>query len=161
LRRLGLTLLLAPACGVSVDAQEYCVACVEPAAVYRCQIANNGPAQTHPLKLACISALAKDGKHASCSVKAVTVLDCDGPVKKVDVLGKPPAAGAAPSATEPYVIAAPKPPEPDPNAPPRTVEEALRRAAKSTGDSASQTSDTLSKGAKKTWDCVTSFFKSC
>lgn len=145
-------------------AQEYCVTCVSPPATYRCKIENNGPAQTQPLKLSCITALAKDGKHASCSVGGGTVLDCDGPVKRVDVLGKP--ALAAPNtdstvAKEPYVLPDPKKPEPNLSEPPKTVEEAVRRATKSTSDTASKTGQSISDGAKKTWNCITSFFKSC
>ncbi len=143
-----------------VSGQEYCVVCSEPAAVYRCQIENVGPLQTQPLKLACISALARDGGHARCAVRGGTVLDCDGPLKRVDVLGKPPAPGTnVPS--EPYVVATKPKAEPDAAAAPQTVEDALRRAAKTTGESASQTGAALGKGVSKTWNCLTTFFKSC
>ena len=137
-------------------AQEYCVACTGPTAVYRCQIVHAGPGQgqRQPLKLACVTALAKAGGHESCAVRDGTVMDCAGPVRQVDVQGKPPAGGppdqavhaSAPAVapgpgeakpTEPFVV--PEPKKAEETGPPQTVAEAVRRATKSTGETISNT----------------------
>ena len=147
----------------SASAQEFCVACTGPDATYRCQIANAGPEQTQSYTAACTGALQREGKHRACAVRGGTVLECVGPVKRVDILGKPakqtPAGDAAPK--EPYVLAEPPKPAPDPAQPPKTVEEAVRRAAKSTSDGMAKTGEAISSGARKTWTCLTSLFTGC
>ena len=50
---------------------------------------------------------------------------------------------------------------PVPDEPPKTVEEALRRATKSTTDGVAKAGNATGEAAKKTWNCVTSLFKSC
>lgn len=157
----GLALWSATVGGDPSVAQEYCVACKSPDAVYRCQIVNMGPAQAQPIKLLCVSTLAKEGKHASCAVKGGTVYDCVGPLKRVDVLGKPAELPpGTPQPTEPYVVAEPKPVV-DETEPPKTVEEALRRAKKSTDESAANAGKSITTGAQRTWNCLASFFKGC
>src|SRR5436190_14434783 len=78
----GLGLLLALASGTAV-AQEYCVACSEPNGLYRCVIDGAQPRGGQSLQLLCVTAMAKEGGHATCSVKRGTVFDCDGPVKRI------------------------------------------------------------------------------
>lgn len=82
---------------VAAHGQEYCVACTEPAAVYRCVIQNAAPSGV-PLKDLCIGRMTKDGGHKSCAVRAGTVFDCNGPVRKVDVAA--PARANVPAATQ-------------------------------------------------------------
>jgi hypothetical protein len=67
-------------------AQEYCVQCAEPPALYRCVIDGARPGVVPSLQLLCVQRMATQGGHASCSVKrGVTVFDCDAPVKRVAV----------------------------------------------------------------------------
>ena len=81
-----LGLALGALCACSADrlvAQEYCVACTEPPGLYRCIIEGARPGGSQPLQMLCITAMAKEGHHATCGVKGGTVFDCNGPVKRV------------------------------------------------------------------------------
>ena len=73
-------LLLTP-----VAAQEYCVACTGPDAVYRCVI-EQANSTGMPLKMLCISTLARDGAHGTCAIRQGTVFDCNGPIRRIDDL---------------------------------------------------------------------------
>lgn len=160
---LGLAgLLFAP----PARAQEYCVACTEPNAVYRCVLEGARPGGGQPLQMLCITAIAKAGGHATCGVKRGTVFDCDGPVRRVPWT----AAGEE----TPAPLAEPKPEEKpsDPSAPPKTVIELTDRATKKAasdvkkaGESVKEGAKTfgedISTGAKKTWECLSSLFFKC
>src|SRR6266849_6458247 len=80
--RLGLGALITLVAGPAA-AQEYCVACSEPAGLYRCVVDGAQPRGGQSLQMLCVTAMAKDGWHATCSVKRGTVFDCDGAVKHV------------------------------------------------------------------------------
>ena len=64
--------------GWPAEAQEYCVSCSEPNALYRCVIEGAQPRGGQSLQMLCVTAMAKDGGHATCSVKRGTVFECDG-----------------------------------------------------------------------------------
>jgi len=68
-----------------VEAQEYCVACTGPTALYRCVLEEAKPSGI-PLKSLCIKTLAREGRHITCSVRSGTVFDCDAPIKRIDVV---------------------------------------------------------------------------
>lgn len=148
-------IIMGAAGAMPASAQEICIACQGPQALYRCVIENSGPSPGVSYKVACISALAREGGHEACAVKAVTVLECDAPIKRVNVAGEAPVVTGTGSAQALAV----KPASPD--EPPKTVEEALRRASKSTADGVSKAGNATGEAAKKTWNCVTSLFKSC
>lgn len=97
---LAACLLAAPP---AARAQEYCVACTEPAAVYRCSVETSTP-QPLPSKLLCISTMAREGGHATCAVKGGTVFDCNGPIRRIGAvnpsLGPGNAAGQASPPTQ-------------------------------------------------------------
>ncbi len=170
----GASALLAAGAWVLVPtpsrAQEYCVVCQEPDAIYRCVLQNTGPSRRQPLKMACITALAEAGKHASCAVRGGTVFDCTGPIAHVDATSGlasgtapatvPSAGGTTPKAPAAALQAAPKQAAPD-DTPPATVEEAIKRTTSSTAATVSKAGQSISNGAKKSWNCVTSLFKSC
>jgi hypothetical protein len=160
-------------------AQEYCVACTEPNAIYRCVIEQAVPTGS-PLKMLCIGTLAREGGHATCAVRSGTVFDCDGPVRRVDArtasgsLGgaksKPPitdepAAQAAPAAPVNADLAprqrSSAPAAKPANATPRTVEEVAREMSKSSGEALGKAGDAIAGSTRKAWGCVASFFKSC
>jgi hypothetical protein len=158
-------------------AQEYCVACTGPNATYRCIIENAQPGGSQPLQMMCITAMAKQGGHATCGIKRGTVFDCDGAVKRIPWSGlSPPVQPAVPgkqSAAEPAPVPAPTAdPKSDPNEPPKTVLEMAKRANEKTAEQfqknnetmkeqAKATGDALAKATKKTWDCVSSLFTKC
>jgi hypothetical protein len=165
-RRAGLVLGFS-ICGLAAgaEAQEYCVACTEPPAVYRCVIEGARPGGRHPLQKLCVIAMTKEGRHAACSVKGGTVFDCSGPVKRVPW-------AAYNTAVEPAPAAPPRAAKAPPGEPPRTVEEMVRRSNEKTAEQLRQANekigqDTQSVGqglgaaTRKTWACISSLFTRC
>jgi hypothetical protein len=154
-------------CGVTIaqaEGQEYCVACTEPSAVYRCVIEGARPGGRQPLQMLCLVAMTKEGHHAACSVSTGTVFDCNGPVKRVPWAAYNAAAEPAP---DPAPAAAK-----DPNEPPRTVEEAIKRANEKTAEQIREANEKmknqaqalgqgLSDATRKTWRCLSSLFTRC
>jgi hypothetical protein len=141
-------------------AQEYCVECMEPAALYRCQIDGARPGAATSLQALCLTALAKDGQHASCAIRrSVGVIDCNALIKRVAI----PADGA------PTVVAAPPAdPKPQPTGEAKTVAEMLQRAKdKSDRDWEANTAkmkannEKVGSFFKKSWDCLASVFSKC
>ena len=139
------------------------MACTEPPAVYRCVIDGAKPGGRHPLQTLCVVAMTKEGRHAACSVKGGTVFDCNGPVKRV------PWAAYNSGATEPIADA---PAAEKGDQPPRTVEEALKRANDKTAEQLKQANEKIKsqaqsvgqgvgEAAKKTWACISSLFTRC
>lgn len=147
-------------------AQEYCVACSEPNAIYRCVIENPRPGVTPSLQVLCITVMARDGGHGQCSVKrGVTVFECDGPVKKVAVtaLDAPPATPAGPATQAAAAV-----PAPEPAGEPKTVLEAAQRAKAATDRQFAKTGEQLKNAGsatndffKKTFACIGSLFTRC
>lgn len=140
-----------------VEAQEYCVACEGPPALYRCIIENARPGGV-PLQTFCINSMTRLGGHARCAVKGGTVFDCDGQVKRVPWS----AQGEAPPKAKPT---GPVKASGDTQQPPRTVEEMARRAKDTTSKEVKEKTQTLGENigdaTKKTWRCVTSLFSRC
>ena len=99
----------------AASAQEYCVACSEPDAVYRCIIEGAQPGGAQPLQVMCITAMAKAGNHATCGVKSGTVFQCDGPVRRV-----PWTASGESQPLNPQAQKSDSKPS-DPNEPPKTM----------------------------------------
>jgi hypothetical protein len=167
---LALTLLASLAGGVTaVEAQEYCVACTAPEALYRCVIANPQPGTAPSLQAACTTALAKQGQHATCAVKrGVTVFECDAPVRRI-ALGDPSPAAAAGNAPVQATVAPPPPvPAADPKAPPKTLLEAAQRAKAASDKQLDQAGDTLKDAGDATANflqqsmrCLGSLFTKC
>lgn len=156
-RRAALVLVAVACMAGRVGAQEYCVACEGPPAIYRCIIENARPGGV-PLQTFCTSSMANLGGHARCGVKGGTVFDCDGQVKRIPWSAQ---------------VEAPKAPNPsqrvkaraDPQPPPQTVEEMARRAKEATNTETKEKTRTLGENigdaTKKTWRCVTSLFSRC
>jgi hypothetical protein len=164
-RWIGLVLGLG--CGgviAQAEAQEFCVACTEPNAVYRCVIEGARPGGRQPLQLLCAVAMTKAGGHGACGVRTGTVFECDGPVRRVPWTAYNAAAVPAP---DPAPAAAK-----DANEPPRTVEEAIKRANEKTAEQLRETNEKmknqaqalgqgLSDATRKTWRCLSSLFTRC
>jgi hypothetical protein len=144
--------------------QEYCVACKEPPAVYRCVIEGARPGGRQPLQALCVEAMTKEGPHAACGVKGGTVFDCDGPVRRVP--------WAAPNAAAKPAAEAPPAPAKAPDGPPRTVEEMVKRANPKTAEQPKEANEKaksqpealgrgLGEATRKTWQCLSSLFTRC
>ena len=146
------------------------MACAEPTAIYRCVIDGARPGGSQPLQMLCVTAMAKEGRHGTCSVKGGTVFDCDGPVKRVPWAAYNP---ASPKETGPETTKGPpQPAAKDPNHPPRTVEEMAKQANQKTAEQMKKANEDMQEQAKslgqnvgdatkKTWRCIASFFTRC
>lgn len=139
----------------ALAAQEYCVACTEPAALYRCILEDAKPGAAPSLQVACISRIAKEGGHGQCTVKrGVTVFECDGILKRISLANEPPAVPPAANAA-PVPAAAPQPPADD--QPPKTVAEMAKRAK---ADSERQWEKT-GRFFSNSFACIASLFTKC
>ena len=169
--RTGSALLALCALVAQAEAQEYCVACTGPSAMYRCIIEGARPGGSQPLQKLCTIAMAKEGPHAACSLKGGTVFDCNGPVKRVSwaAYNEPAAKGAVQETPKPLVAPAPAN---DPEQPPRTVEEMAKRANQKTAEQLKKNNedvkekvetfgDKVGDTTKKTWRCIASLFTRC
>jgi hypothetical protein len=165
---LGALIALAGPAG----AQEYCVACSGPNAVYRCVIEGAKPGGAS-LQMLCITTLAREGGHATCSVKRGTVFECDGPVKRVPwvALDGAPPPDRAQTPPPPAVASQPRKAEPGsdpdaaadakPEAPPQTMVDLAKRANEQTVEQMKKAGTTVKEATKKTWDCMVSLFTRC
>lgn len=148
------------------EAQEFCVACVEPPAVYRCVIEGARPGGGQPLQTMCVTSMAKEGRHTSCSLKGGTVFDCNGPVKRISWAAHNTALPASAIPTlAPKQEAAKQDtaaqPAKNSNQPPPTVEEMAKRAGDKTADQAKSFGQSVGDAGKKTWRCIASLFARC
>lgn len=155
--RTSVSAALLLVCAFEAQAQEYCVACTAPDALYRCVIADPRPGVTMPLQEACATAIARDLRHQTCAIKRdVTVFQCDAPIKRVSL-----GAVTAGIGTGAKVL----PPEQAPTrpleAPPSTVLEAAQRAKQSTDATMKDAAAATSSFFKKSLTCIGSLFTKC
>jgi len=164
--------MLALSMPVGAQAQEYCVSCLEPPALYRCVVDGAQPGGTQPLQMLCVTTMAREGGHASCSVSRRTVFECDGRVKHVswtasDLSALQPRRDASAQNT-------PLVPEDPANgsAPPKTLAEAAKQANEKTAEQFKKSGDTIKQATNsvvgtigtatsKTWRCLMSLFTRC
>jgi hypothetical protein len=180
------TAVMLVVCGLASEAsaQEYCVTCTAPPAIYRCTIANEAGTAAPPSRgqLLCITELAKTGNHASCSVGRTAAEPCLGEPRTVMFTSAaeaelPPIGGQQPGPAEPEspALADGEPPPADEapaDAPPQTVEElakqtveasgkGLKKAGEAVSDGAKSTGEAVGNAVSKTWKCMTSLFSDC
>src|SRR5215468_4292596 len=172
--RLGPSLALLYALGAgSAEGQEFCVACSDPPGIYRCVLDGAQPRGGQSLQMLCVTAMAKEGRHATCSVKRGTVFDCDGAVKRIPwtalkPLSQPEVSSSREAPAAPAKPAAAAPAAPAPDAPPQTMVDLAKQANEKTveqmkkaGESVKQAGETVKEATKKTWQCVFSLFTRC
>lgn len=163
------------------EAQETCVVCSGPAAVYRCTIEKSeklsrfGLMADKAIQTVCIKELARTGGHATCAVRREAgPVVCDGVQREIPLASlldanrvAPPTATPAPTpaavanpapaaAPAPAVVAAQKPAEAK-DGPPRTMQELAER----TGEKSKKQFESVGDAASRTWDCMVSLFKKC
>jgi hypothetical protein len=167
----GLSVALLAFLATNVEAAEMCVKCTGPDASYDCVVNNSSPIDT-VTKLYCITALAKEGPHASCAIDRNSTGPCQGARKEFTIpastnegLGAPGQQNAGapiPSSPDGTAVAAPsggmapgdqppvgEPPDQDvSNAPPKTVQEMVEKGTKSASDSFAKTQKTAGNAAK-------------
>lgn len=179
--------LLAAASATSASAVEHCVVCAGPDAVYRCQIDTVATGRREAgAQLVCITSLAKEGGHQTCSVRRAASELCQGPLKVVTLPeGGSDGEDAAPSvsagggpAAAATSAAAEQPTGPSKGAP-QTVEalaaesarnssatlksagETVADTAKAAGEQIGKAGSAVAGAAKKTWGCIASLFSDC
>lgn len=170
-----LSMLLAAAClpaGVARAQDAICVRCTGPEATYRCSLVDGPSRATKGAELLCITRLARDGHHDTCAVSRTAVTSCEGEERRIsptagtDPLAAPPSsppqvATPAEPASPPAVPPARAPGQPDDPQPARTVESLAKSVAKGSGEQISKAGAAIGEAARKSWNCMTSLFKSC
>jgi hypothetical protein len=176
--------------GAAAQAQEYCVSCTGPDAMYRC-VLEGGPGVAPPAsraQLLCITELARSGGHASCSVGRATGEQCLGEPRTVVLPASPePGIGQPINAAQPQPLAplgepgttaagttVEGQPSPDPDAAgdgdvepsaaakiAKQTVDASNAGLKKAGEAVNDTATSAGNAAKKTWNCVTSLFSDC
>lgn len=181
LARTLLVCLAASAAAGPAAAAEYCVACTGPDATYRCEVGTGSNADPRAW-LICITELAKEGGHDSCSVDRKAPVPCPGVHR---VLAAP--EGPTPPAAPPVQIAVPDPGKSPPPAPapmsapaaasppdgpeappadaglgepapkrvPRTMEELAKDTYEQSKEGVKKASEAVSNTAQKAGDAVT------
>ncbi|MEQ1611875.1 MAG: hypothetical protein ABL904_03915 [Hyphomicrobiaceae bacterium] len=168
--------------GISVaEAQETCVVCSGPAAVYRCtiekadKIARFGSMADKAIQTVCIKEMARNGGHETCAVSRETApAICDGIQRQIPLTSLLDAARPAPpkpattpvpsalpapvpTAASPPTVAIPVKPADPKDSPPRTVQELAER----TGENSKKQLESFGEATSRTWGCVISLFKKC
>ena len=156
--------------------------CTSPDANYRCIIGGDtapaGPSSRG--QLLCITELAQSGGHASCSAGRKTDAPCPGEVRTVmfpqtpaDPNAPPVAEGPAPVGPEPRHAETGAPTDDHPGAVPpdqapapeeggpSTVADLTKKTIDKTGEGIEKAGSAIGKAAKKTWNCLSSFFGDC
>ncbi|MGE3916901.1 MAG: hypothetical protein AB7F78_14510 [Hyphomicrobiaceae bacterium] len=188
---LSALLVMATAAPRTTAAQEFCIACTGPDAVYRCVLDASKPVGLS-LKKVCIGTLARLGAHAECKVRKGTVFDCNGPIRRIDasaaaesllrpagpaaLAAKPvgPTDGGASGAVSSSVPgAAPTAPRASATAaapsvavlrqedPQATSKAAAPDRGKASAAPPVPAESALASTARKTWGCLASLFKHC
>ena len=161
--------LLVPWAAPAAEAAEYCVRCVSPNVSYRCEVGTPQSPADPRAWLLCITELAKQGGHESCSVERNAPVPCEG-VHKVLAApeGEAPAAPAieaglpdpaAPAANE-VEPGSPPPQKPPVKKPPQTVQELAGETLEASKEGLKSAGDTVSNSAKKAGEAVTGTVKS-
>ena len=164
----GVASVLAMVClvvGLSSGARAdpVCVECEGPAQVYSCSLApaatGTQPARSgRALQFACIQDVARHYGHKVCRVKELQLGTCSGQVHMITADTPTPAPATA--MVNPGSAAA-TPVERTTSDEPKTVIELAKRSATETERELARSARTVSKAAKSTWRCVSSFFSDC
>jgi len=155
------------------NAQETCVVCKVPDATYRCAVEKAeklerfGRGAERAIDLACAKELARQGGHASCSVRREAPgTACAGSLRTLSIANVLAALSSAEPAAPASPVAAPaaqaevKPAEPKAG-PPRTVQELAERTSETSKQQLKQAGTAVGGAMEKTWDCLSSLFKRC
>jgi hypothetical protein len=179
-RSISISFLILLICVLApnASAQEYCVACTGPEALYRCMIGGEATPGERSARgqILCIKELAKSGSHESCRVDRTSSGPCDGVPRTVifpDVPGVPDEAFVPPPGTSeaPLGEEALTPPSDQEPLPENAIDNAdpaqegapktVVDMAKGTGKNLEKAGDAVGNAAKKTWTCLSSFFSDC
>lgn len=160
----------------SAHAAETCIVCAEPAATYLCQAKaapehNGFLANDRLIQFACLKNISKTYGHGSCKASKTAGQTCAASnVVQLDLTAMarnyvnrvPPVLRSQQPAQPPQPTTRAKPAEP------KTVVELAKRTAESSqrqlenaGDAVKNAGKVVTDGAKKTWQCLTTFFQRC
>ena len=159
-------------------AQEACVVCAGPDAIYRCtvekadKLARFGGAGDKALQHVCSKEMARQGKHDKCSVRRESAgAACDGLPRMITLASlleaeAEPPPPASPSAAP--VAGPPRPAKVEPektvdtkSQPPRTVQELAERTGETSKQQLKDTGDSIGYTAQRTWKCLATLFQKC
>lgn len=155
--------VLTMALALPAGAAEFCVVCAGPEKSYLCVTNTAGGATSPADQMRCMSEIAQQAGHASCSVSRTHAGPCSGPRIVLTAASAAPhrEGPAAPAANETTIaksladlppVAAGSRPDATPVAPAGASDDKtpLEKAGANIGNA-----------AKKSWDCLTSLFKGC
>jgi hypothetical protein len=143
-----------------------CVTCEGPATAYSCSMEPGAEARSgRGLQIMCIQEIARRYNHASCSVRRNQVGACNGrvhmlPSRRAEPTGPNDAAAATTPKSEPDE-GAPKNKVAPKSSEPKTVLELAKRTADTTEKEIKRSARTVSRAARSTWRCLSSFFSEC
>lgn len=152
-------------CVAPASADNVCVSCDGPSAVYSCSYAPDANGQTparsaRSMQFVCIQDVARQYQHSSCSVNRNQLGPCNG---QVHMIPQNAAAGPPTNAADNEAAVQTPAPVVPPNKQrePPTVVEMAKRTAASTNKQIKKSARKVSKAAKSTWRCVTTLFSKC
>ncbi len=162
-------------------AQEACVACEAPAAVYRCtveksdKLARFGGTGDKALQHVCAKEMARQGNHEKCSVRRDSRgAQCDGVQRMITIASLLESDQASPAPEAPSASSAspmpaasvstkvePSKPATGGTQPPRTVQELAERTGETSKQQLKDTGESLGDTAQRTWTCLSTLFQKC
>lgn len=150
--------------GSPAAAQDLCVQCDGPSAMYRCSIADIDKAGSFPgrgkaIEYVCLTQLARQGPHERCRLARNYGNVCLGDQRTVsweapregEPAEPPPAKAERPSSEPPRTLAEVA----------RNTVEGSKQAVKKTGEQIEQAGDAVGGAMKKTWNCLITLFQAC
>jgi hypothetical protein len=147
----------------TVSAAEVCVECAEPAATYRCVVADEELATLRgaakALQVVCMTELSKAGGHRFCRVRQGTFGGvCAGDERRISLAGRDGTVDVEVTSE----------PQGDRKGPPQTLADMAKEGVKSSGDTLKNAGSAIKDGAEQIGstvgtavDCVVSLFKRC
>jgi len=144
-------------------AAEVCVECAEPAATYRCVVADDEFAALRgsgkALQVICMTELSKAGGHRFCRVRQGTLGGvCGGDERRISLSGRDGSVDVEVTSD----------PEGDRKGPPQTLADMAKEGVKSSGNTLKNAGSAIKDGAEQIGstvgtavDCVVSLFKRC
>ena len=170
LHALSLTVLvatLAMAPSALAQANEVCVSCSGPPAVYRCTVDDADSVTRYKggdriLQFICTTELSKAGGHQKCRTRRGSAEPCIGMERTVSLSGSIDALAEQAADGEPTESSDLEPAAPEKaSGPPKTVEELARRTATASKDQLDKTGSAVGGAMKKSWNCMISLFQDC
>jgi hypothetical protein len=186
LTRFAAVLTLFALAGSSAGyAQEACVVCDGPGAIYRCSVeksdklARFGSVADKAVQHVCAKEMARQGKHEKCSARRdASPANCDGALRMITLASlleaesapqpaappppaTPPKSAAPPAVAAPAKTAASVPAKVEPEKPAPAVTQPPRTVQEMAERTSKDPGGSIGDTAQRTWKCLTTLFQKC